>query len=461
MTTVSTGSARRGRGILGLAGALVLATLITGCERLPMQTQQLGFRGTGMEQVTNPRIAARTLEANQSPEALPAAPADAPKVGSLYKNVQVLNDLNVAEFTRLMVSITNWVSPEQGCAYCHQGAEFESDALYTKRVARSMLQMTRHINSQWKNHVAETGVTCYTCHRGKPQPEYTWSANPGPDRGVEYLGRLAGQNLPSKQVGLTSLPFDPFSGYLNKADEIRVIPKAALPGKENGPTIQHTEATYALMMHFSQSLGVNCTFCHNSRSFGEWDQSPGKRTTAWYGIRMVRDVNASYVEPLRADLPEDHRGPRGDAPKVYCQTCHQGANKPLYGVSLYKAHPELGVAPQKPAPAPAAAAPDAILGRILFAVGRTELDANARAVIADAAKRMSADGAIKVALSGFADRTGNADANVELAKQRAFAVRDALKAAGVAETRIELRRPEFAVAGNSADARRVDLLPTK
>jgi outer membrane protein OmpA-like peptidoglycan-associated protein len=46
-----------------------------------------------------------------------------------------------------------------------------------------------------------------------------------------------------------------------------------------------------------------------------------------------------------------------------------------------------------------------------------------------------------------------------LSKQRAFAVRDALKGLGVAEEKIELKKPEnaTAAAGSSAEARRVEV----
>ena len=50
------------------------------------------------------------------------------------------------------------------------------------------------------------------------------------------------------------------------------------------------------------------------------------------------------------------------------------------------------------------------------------------------------------------------DKNAELAKQRAFAVRDALKAAGVAEDKIELKKPEqLTGSGDAAQARRVEV----
>ncbi|EWS56236.1 proteobacterial sortase system OmpA family protein [Methylibium sp. T29] len=63
----------------------------------------------------------------------------------------------------------------------------------------------------------------------------------------------------------------------------------------------------------------------------------------------------------------------------------------------------------------------------------------------------------KAVISGYHDATGDPDKNVELAKQRALAVRDALKAAGVAEDKIELKKPEQLNAGDAAEARRVEV----
>jgi photosynthetic reaction center cytochrome c subunit len=65
-----------------------------------------------------------------------------------------------------MAAITAWVSPQEGCNYCHNAENLADDSKYTKVVARRMLQMTQHVNADWKDHVADTGVTCYTCHRG-------------------------------------------------------------------------------------------------------------------------------------------------------------------------------------------------------------------------------------------------------------------------------------------------------
>jgi photosynthetic reaction center cytochrome c subunit len=324
-----------------------------------MDETQNGFRGTAMVQVVNPRLAAAAKEANVLPAAQPAAAAAGPLAGQIYQNVQVLGDLNVAEFARVMVAITEWVAPkDQACAYCHGGADLANDDLYTKVVARRMLQMTRDINQNHKQHVVETGVTCYTCHRGQPVPAEIWFKDPGPKNPSKMAGNKAGQNSPATYAALASLPVDPFSGYLNGTESIRVNAKNALPSG-TGASIQSTEKSYALMMHLSDALGVNCTFCHNSRAFASWESSTPQRVTAWHGLAMVRSLNGNYMEPLTSTFPQNRLGPTGDVPKVNCATCHQGVNKPLLGQSMLKDYPELAAPRPAPAPAevPAEAAP--------------------------------------------------------------------------------------------------------
>jgi len=143
---------------------------------------------------------------------------------------------------------------------------------------------------------------------------------------------------------LSSLPYDPLTSYLKDAKPIRVNGNEALARTGSGANTTSTkqaEYTYGLMMHMSQSLGVNCTYCHNTQSFQSWEISPPTRATAWHGIRMARDLNTDYLEPLTQTFPGNRRGPTGDVAKVGCGTCHQGAYKPLYGEQMAKHHPEL------------------------------------------------------------------------------------------------------------------------
>ena len=325
----------------GALFALAVGGVVIGTtERPPMESVQRGFRGTGMVEIYNPRFLAKTREANVVPASLPRLPDVGPKAGQIYKNVQVLKNESVGNFTRLMASITNWVSPVQGCAYCHDVNDMASDKLYTKVVSRRMIQMVQHVNSQWGEHVQPTGVTCYTCHRGQPVPANIWFRDPGPLQAGGYAQTPNGRNHPSVVAGYTALANDPFTPFLEEDKNIRIAGTTALPGGNNS-SIKQTYWTYSLMFHLSGALGVNCTYCHDTRSFGDWSGATPQRVTAWYAIRTVRDINVNYLDPLQSVFPPVRLGPLGDAPKVNCATCHQGVYKPLFGAQMAKDFPEL------------------------------------------------------------------------------------------------------------------------
>lgn len=55
--------------------------VLAGCERPPIEAVQKGYRGTGMEQINNPRRVAALMDANVVPVALPAAAADGLALG--------------------------------------------------------------------------------------------------------------------------------------------------------------------------------------------------------------------------------------------------------------------------------------------------------------------------------------------------------------------------------------------
>ncbi len=443
--------------------AISVVALLAGCERPPIDVVQSGFRGTGMDQIYNPRTVAEQAPNNQLPAAIAPATPGGPPAAQIYQNVQVLNDLSVGEFSRLMVAMTAWVAPEQGCTYCHSAQNFASDENYTKVVARKMLQMTRKINTDYKSHVAQTGVTCYTCHRGKNIPANVWFKAPHEPRTDALIGDKAGQNTVSLVANKSSLPVDPFTPMLLGTEDIRVNGPTALP-TGNRHSIKQAEWTYSLMTHMSTSLGVNCTYCHNSRSFATWAESPPQRVTAWYGIRMVRDLNTQYMEPIEKVFPAHRLGPSGDVAKTNCSTCHQGAFKPLYGVSMLKDHPEL--AGEKPALASPAAGEPAVTpasadsATVFFAVGSSVLTDDASKKLDAVLQGLASNTSTKAVISGFHSAAGDMKQNQELAKQRAFAVRDLLKARGIGSDRVLLEKPQSAAAnmsGEDPQSRRVDV----
>lgn len=95
--------------------------------------------------------------------------------------------------------------------------------------------------------------------------------------------------------------------------------------------------------------------------------------------------------------------------------------------------------------------------KFFFATGKADLAAGASEALADVVKGTVAGQ--KAVISGFHDATGDAALNAELAKSRALAVSAALQSLGVAETLIELRKPEATQgSGSNAEARRVEVV---
>ena len=124
-----------------------------------------------------------------------------PALRSEFKNLQVLpRDIPREQLIQTMRGFTHGLGVR--CNHCHVATatepeevlDFPSDAKEEKRAARVMLQMTMQINGTWLERVEaaehagardesnddeekvaeeEEGprVTCWTCHRGKPEPE--------------------------------------------------------------------------------------------------------------------------------------------------------------------------------------------------------------------------------------------------------------------------------------------------
>ena len=95
--------------------------------------------------------------------------------------------------------------------------------------------------------------------------------------------------------------------------------------------------------------------------------------------------------------------------------------------------------------------------KFYFATARSDVAAGATEALKGVVAGVASGGTAVV--SGYTDASGDPARNEELAKLRAFAVRDALKGAGVAEDKIELKTPEALTgSGNSTEARRVEVM---
>ena len=338
--------------------ALTLAAVtLGGCEIGTKEYEQIGYRGTGAQGVVDQ---SQRLALLKTVAAVPAPPYEltpdmlgGERAGAAYQNVQVLNNISTEQFNYLMAAMVTWIAPgegaAQGCNYCHNAANYATDyydngkVIYTKIVARKMIQMNQNINGNWSNHVKPAGVTCWTCHRGNAVPVNKWAIEPNGDGLLQLKGNKRGGNTPLPETSYASLPVDPYSAFLREAREIRL----AVPGNNslndgtNPQLTKNAEHTYSLMTHMSSGLGVNCSYCHNAGNFASWDLSRPQRAVAWYGIRMVRNINNAYIEPLAGVFPANRKGVLGDPYKVNCTTCHQGQAKPMNGYNMLKDYPGL------------------------------------------------------------------------------------------------------------------------
>jgi photosynthetic reaction center cytochrome c subunit len=431
-----------------------LSLTLSGCEFGPKATSQNGYRGTGMNQVVNNRYVTRQ-------QAIPAnvyeTPDDSgPRASETYQNVQVLGGVSTERFNHFMANMNNWVVPaglpesEQGCNYCHNPNNMASDEKYQKVAARKMIQMNQNINANWSSHVQGTGVTCWTCHRGNAIPLNRWSLD-GPDGNGTITGKKYGQNTPDPRVAFASLPNQGFARYILNTGSMnaRVNNTQIHPSPNHVVSTKEAEKVYGFMMHMSSSLGVNCTFCHNTGSFQTWNMSTPKRALSWYAIRMVRDSNEKYVTVLNNVLPADQKGPHGDPYKINCSTCHNGINKPMYGVSMRAENPVLWPATVATAGAPGLMAPKAdpnataascnadfskaLAGKTVeFDTGKATIRQTSAPLLDTLVQIAGRCSNYRMSVGGHTDATGSAAANLTLSEARAKAVDEYLTARGLA-----------------------------
>lgn len=326
--------------------------------RAPGRGADLGPPGQAMVQFEPAR--AERASTNTPMPKLPAVADDPRPATAAYRNVTVLTELNAGDFMRVQHAMTAWVAPksgaDQGCGFCHAGTDYASDAKPEKAVARRMLAMTRTVNADWKGHVGEAGVTCFTCHRGRPVPSDVWFQTP-PRVQPARVGKQDDWVESSRTVK-GFFPTEGYEEYLLQTTPARGVSRTALPVK-GPPSPLEVKRLYEAMMQMSEGMGVNCGYCHHSRAFQDWRQSTPMRWTGESGIDLTRVVNRTYLLEVHRILPQDRRmpgsprdlslpardhGPQNGNAFAECGTCHHGAPKALPGSRLAAGVPGL-VAP--------------------------------------------------------------------------------------------------------------------
>ena len=129
-------------------------------------------------------LGATSLSGYGSPQNQP--PPAGVKSSKFYKNIKILKDLPANQ----MIPVMQRVSASLGvkCDFCHdlkrptggQPTGFEKDTKKYKNIARQMMVMTQDINKRHK--VLKAKVTCFTCHKGKAEPDNQAPTRSGPPR---------------------------------------------------------------------------------------------------------------------------------------------------------------------------------------------------------------------------------------------------------------------------------------
>lgn len=329
--------------IIGVVGGAVFvaAMLVAWGQPFTTTSLQTGPRGTGMsipEYNSDLGTPDPTIGTFVSSDPIPPQPGDQLAKDAYPEAPEILGDLTVANYDRLVEAMRLWTGVD---------TLFNGEESYQNTVAIRMIEMTQNINENWDGHVnanEQVGVTCATCHRGQAVPSEVWFQN-SPVKDTNMAGWGAVQNRATSTSQFTSLPSDHLEELLVNYGQINVHSlesRVSEPPAEGYPTWQNTERTFALMNYMANSLGVNCTFCHNTRAFYDPEQVTPQWGTASLGISMVQELNNDYLIPLQDTYPAERLGVvHADAPKAACATCHKGYQKPYQGLNVIADWPEL------------------------------------------------------------------------------------------------------------------------
>jgi len=291
-------------------------------------------------------------------------------------NVQVLTGMSSAQiWTYMQQYVSGGLGV--GCQYCHDLNNFASDEYPQKAQARSMLYLVSDVNSEfivnlpnWKGNY----VQCATCHNNQPNnmeavgeqfaksiPDIPVTVDPLDENGMPILDPALKPEAIRQPVGLQDAVLYYIYNYqvwrpYDAADPESGRGSLALT-YDGGRTQDQVTINQNVMNYQSWSLGVGCTYCHNSRNFVAYSDAPtsgvphsGNLANLEYGYnklkaqRMMqlttwlRENWANYGAAAKPAIPTaldggasvfSYQPLNGQTYNVPgCYTCHQGASIP-------------------------------------------------------------------------------------------------------------------------------------
>ncbi len=85
-----------------------------------------------------------------------------------FKDLKVLDFKTEKELKAYMKGMSKDLGVK--CKFCHDMDDKSADTKH-KKIARSMMKMTKNLNENQFSWAEEMKVSCWTCHRGEKEPQ--------------------------------------------------------------------------------------------------------------------------------------------------------------------------------------------------------------------------------------------------------------------------------------------------
>ena len=260
--------------------------------------------------------------AQQPPQAL-----DGKTAGQVLKNIKVLTDTPADQFTQSMHLIKAAVGMD--CEECHVEGDFAADTKQPKMIARQMMQMVIDLNKN--SFKGQPEITCYTCHRGSPNPAKSPELPIAPSLKESYVTPSVDQILAKYiealggEVAIRKVTSRVITGtqYIPTGPGGAVPTPAAIERDLKAPNLAvsvYRTPAYTISEGFDGSTQWSQSMQGRVVEGGRVDQQRAKRAADFYepvnlkaeyaemtvvGIERVQDRDAYVVSAYpKGDLPE-------------------------------------------------------------------------------------------------------------------------------------------------------------
>jgi hypothetical protein len=153
-------------------------------------------------------------------------------VDTVFKNVQMLKGIQVDEFMDAMGMFSAALGYD--CSSCHSKAIANDRAAFAEATpliqrARGMIAMTANLNRMY--FAGQPRVSCFTCHRGSPRPDYV------PNLALQYGPLIEDPNaidiIPSRQGSVEQI-FGKYIEAIGGAQRVAALTSYVATGRYAG-----------------------------------------------------------------------------------------------------------------------------------------------------------------------------------------------------------------------------------